>query len=141
LLVEFSENGTVERAGHFSSAKLNERLGQWINESGEPPLDLSVPLDIKMHAGSQQMTLTDDLMEVVLWNGQIFSVPRNDISKLEVQDLASIDQARPNIDVLLKFNNERPGAGGCKCLGVIVSPSDYLALIEYIPKAATKPLK
>lgn len=139
LLVEFNERGTVERTRELSDSKLNEELGRWLEKVGEPPLNLSEPLVIEMRTGpsSKSMTLSDDLLQVVLSDGGIFRVPRKDIRQLKILDegLPSDSSWGGDIPVVFGFSHEK--VGSCKCLLVNVSPADYLTLLRYVPHAAT----
>lgn len=146
LLVEFNAKGVVERFGEFSESKVNEELERWLKEVSEPPLNLSAPLVIEMRTASRSMTLTDDLLQFVLWNGQTFSVPRRDIARFKIHNAWSPgDQswfgsipAPLDLNIVFSFSRERPGGkGNCKCLGVNVTPADYLTLLRYVPQAAT----
>ena len=75
-------------------------------------------------------------------NELTFSVPRKDISKLELPlpswTPGDCGSAPSDISVVFHFSHERPVNKGCKCAWVKVSPADYLTLLEYVPHATTR---
>jgi hypothetical protein len=142
--VEFNESGAVERVGNSSNKELNGEIVRWFRETGEPPLNLSPPLVIQKHwnGGTQSMLLTEDMLQFPLGNELTFSVPRKDISKLELPlpswTPGDCGSAPSDISVVFHFSHERPVHKGCKCAWVKVSPADYLTLLEYLPHATTR---
>ena len=141
LLVEFDEGGAVKRSGNFSDNELSGEIARWFKETGEPPLNLLPPLVLQMKGGTKSMTLAEDMVQFLLWNEQNFTVPRKDISKLELQATrwtpGDSSSAPPDVSVELFFSRERPGRKGCQCLLLDVRPADYLTLLRYTAEGAT----
>ena len=144
VLVEFNESGVVERFGNFSNKELSGEIVRWFRETGEPPLNLTLPLAIQNHwnGGTHNVMLTEDMVQFPLGNGATFSVPRKDILKLELPlpswTPADSGSAPSDISVVFHFSHERPVDKGCKCAGVKVSPADYLTLLAYVLHATTR---
>lgn len=128
-----------------TDSKLKEELEHWLKEANEPPLDPAAQAQLinQMRSPLKGMTLTDDLLQFILWNGQAFSVPPKDITRFRIHNVWSpgdrdfwgggLTAPPSELHVLFSFRHEGPGGKGhCKCYMVEVSPADYLTLVRYM---------
>ncbi len=131
-----------------TDSKLQEDLERWLKEIGQPPLDPSAQAQLitqinQMRTALKSMTLTGDLLQFILWNGETFSVPPKDITRFQIYNVWSPGDddfgvgglifPPSQLQVLFSFSREGPGGKGhCKCYMVEVSPADYLTLVRYM---------
>ena len=134
-----------------TDSKVKEELEHWLKEANEPPLDPSVQAQLinQMRTPLMSMTLTGDLLQFVLWNGQTFSVPPKDITRFQIHNVwlpgdrdfwgGGLTAPPSGLYVLFSFRHWGPGGKGhCKCYMMEVSPADYLMLVRYMGQTGAR---
>lgn len=149
LLVEFDDAGIVRHSEVVPDKALSTKLEAWLRDFREPPLDLSTAQVIEVRfldAREQALPSTSILLSVASLqltppNSAGFSVPRQNVRRLEAAEVGDVDTAigeeKPKdlgyLVAIFHFSEKTPLG---KTLAVQVVPLDYLKLVRYFAKSS-----